>query len=196
MFRSILLVFALMFSATAFAQTAAPNPCANIAEATRGKNPTEIQTILESCRTEAASATSILPEMTPERAAEWSDAAKGFAEALGIAARELGIATNDFLTSPAGVLLAAILLFNYAGGAIVGFPFTIFTILVLLWLVRRLTTEKVEYETVPLLWGLVHYRRKKVDASVEYLSDSKGILLLLATVVMVVLNLIVWANVT
>lgn len=151
---------------------------------------------MESCRTEISGAASILPEATPEKATEWSDAAKGFAEALGIAARELGIATNDFLTSPAGVLLAAILLFNYAGGAIVGFPFTVFTILVLLWLVRRLTTEKVEYETVPLLWGLAHYRRKKADASVEYLSDGKGALLLLATLVMVILNLIVWVNVT
>lgn len=137
MIRSILLVFALMFSFSTFAQTATPNPCANIPEATRGKSSTEIQTILETCRADAVEVASVLPEVTPEKAAEWSDAAKGFAEAIGIAARELGIATNDFLMSPAGVLLAAILLFNYAGGAIVGFPFTIFTVLLMFWFTSR-----------------------------------------------------------
>lgn len=197
MFRSILLVFALMFSTAAFAQTAnVPNPCADIAEATRDKNSTEIQTILESCRTKASEAARILPQVTPEKAAEWSDAAKGFAEALGIAAKELGIATNDFLMSPAGFLLAAILLFNYAGGAIIGFPFTIFTILLMFWLIRRMVTGKIEYETVPVLWGAFQYRRKKSYQSAEYLGEGKAALLLLTALGLLILNLVVWLNVT
>ena len=197
MFRSVLLVFALMFSTAAFAQTAnVPNPCADIAEATRGKNPTEIQTILESCRAKASEAASILPELTPEKAADWSNAAKGFAEALGIAARELGIATNDFLTSPAGFLLAAILLFNYAGGAIVGLPFSIFTILLMYWLIRRLMTGKVEYETVPIFWGAFQYRRKKLAQSVDYISEGKAALMILTAIGLGIMNIVVWVNVT
>lgn len=197
MFRSILLVFALMFSTAAFAQTAnVPNPCADIAEATRDKNSTEIQTILESCRTKASEAARILPQVTPEKAAEWSDAAKGFAEALGIAARELGIATNDFLMSPAGILLAAILLFNYAGGAIIGLPFSIFTILLMFWLIRRLMTGKVEYEMVPIFWGAFQYRRRKSYQSVDYIGEGKAALMILTALGLGIMNAIVWLNVT
>lgn len=197
MFRSILLVFALMFSATAFAQTTnVPNPCADIAETTRGKNSTEIQTILESCRAKASGAAGILPELTPEKAADWSNAAKGFAEALGIAARELGIATNDFLASPAGFLLAVILLFNYAGGAIVGLPFSIFTILLMYWMSRRLMTSKVEYEMVPILWGAFQYRRKKLVQTVDHISEGKAMLMILTAIGICIMNLVVWVNVT
>ena len=197
MFRSILLAFTLMFSTAAFAQTAnVPNPCADIAEATRGKSATEIQTILETCRTKASESGSILPEVTPEKAAEWSDAAKGFAEALGIAARELGIATNDFLMSPAGFLLAAILLFNYAGGAIIGLPFSVFTILLMFWLIRRLTTGKVEYEMVPIFWGAFHYRRKKLMETADSIGEDNALLLLLTALGLGFMNIIVWFNVS
>lgn len=190
MFRSFFLAVSLMLSSVAMAQTA--NPCDNIPEATRGKNSTEIATILETCRGDNGN----LPSITPQKAAEWSDAAKGFAEALGIAAKELGIATNDFLMSPAGILLAIILLFNYAGGAIMGFPFSIFTILLMFWLIRRLMTDKVEYEVVPILWGAFQWRRKKVVQSVSYISEGKGILLLLTALGLLLMNLVVWLNVT
>lgn len=190
MLRSIILAVSLMFSSVAMAQTV--NPCDNIPEATRGKNSTEIATILETCRGDNGN----MPTITPEKAAEWSDAAKGFAEALGIAAKELGIATNDFLMSPAGFLLAAILLFNYAGGAIIGLPFSIFTILLMFSLIRRLMTDKIEYEVVPVLWGAFQWRRKKVVRSVDYITEGKGALLILSALGLFIMNVIVWLNVT
>lgn len=196
MFRSILLVLAMIGSTTTFAQDAAINPCTNIAEATRNKNITEVNVILESCRTKIDSATSLLPEITPENATKFSEAAKGVAEALGIAAKELGIATNDFLMSPAGTLLAVILLLAYAGGIIIGVPFTIFTILAMFWLVRYLMTDRVEYEMVPILWGAFQYRRKKSYRSIDYIREGRGVMLILVGFGLVILNIIVWANVT
>lgn len=83
MIRSLLLVTLLLFSGLAFAQTATPNPCANIAEATRNLSQQEVSTLLETCR--APRATVVEQLANPETANKWSDAAKGFAEAIGVA---------------------------------------------------------------------------------------------------------------
>lgn len=188
----ILSVALLLASVPAFAQSPqAPNPCANIAEATRNLSQQATATLLESCRTVAPTAVEKLAD--PVQANKWSEAAKGFAQALGIAAKELGIAANDFLDSPAGYLLAAILLFNYAGGAIIGFPFTIFSMCFWWYVVRRITTTKIEYENVPMFWGALTIRRKKL---VAYDANYLGEYSLVAAFVLFVLNVVVWMNVT
>lgn len=56
-------------------------------------------------------------------AATWGQqaatAAEGFAKALGIAARELGVTVNDFLHTDAGKLTAILIIWKVAGAAIV-----------------------------------------------------------------------------
>ncbi|AMQ65978.1 hypothetical protein AAY80_134 [Stenotrophomonas phage vB_SmaS-DLP_6] len=194
MLRSILLSLAFLVATPAFAQNAGPNPCANLAEATKGLSSEKTATLLESCRTSSAVPATIEKMADPDTANKWSQAAKGFAEALGIAAKELGIAANDFLDSPAGYLLAAILLFNYAGGAIVGFPFTIFTLIFWWYVNRRVLIESVEHERVPVMWGAFSIRRVK---NVVYeKSEYTAIFHLLSALALVVLNLVVWLNVT
>lgn len=194
MFRSIILSVALMFSTVAFANEAVPNPCQNIPEVTKGKTTTEIAAILESCRSNSGS--TILPSVNPEDAVEWSDAAKGFAEALGMAARELGIATNDFLNSPAGVLLAGILLINYAGGAIIGLPFSLFSILLVYSLFRRFTAGEVKYELAPVLWGAFHIRRKVQVGDAKDIDGNNSLSLFVYIIALGALNLMVWVNVS
>jgi hypothetical protein len=194
MFRSVLLSLAFLFAVPAFAQDAGPNPCANLAESTRGLSQEKTATLLESCRSGTGAPAAIQKMADPETASKWSAAAKGFAEALGIAAKELGIAANDFLDSPAGYLLAAILLFNYAGGAIVGFPFTIFTLIFWWYVNRRVLIESVEHERVPLLWGAFSVRRVK---NIVYdKSEYTAIFHLLSALALVILNIVVWVNVT
>jgi hypothetical protein len=196
MFRSIVLAAVLMFAAVpAFAQEAAPNPCADLANATKGLSSDKVATILESCRTNASTPQIVEKMANPETASKWSEAAKGFAQALGIAAKELGIAANDFLDSPAGYLLAALLLFNYAGGFIVGLPVTLITMFMVYGLLRRIWTDKVEYETVNYFWGLIPVRRVKTRTRADF---SEGTWVMTATVLAAagILNLIVWMNVT
>lgn len=200
-FKTLLFLLALAFSLTAcnvaFAQTATVNPCENLAEATRGKNYNEVDTILKSCRKSAGTVTEAIAEKMPdaEEVTGWSQAAKGFAEALGIAAKQLGIAVNDFLNSPAGILLAVILLFNYAGGAIVGLPFTMFSLWMLWRLARRLTIATVEYENVPVFWGFTTRRRVKYTKMTS-ISSENGMTLFLAALGLLILNGIIWLNVT
>lgn len=197
MFRSIVLSVALLFSAGVLAQETTPNPCADLANSTKGLSPDKVSVILESCRDSTKAAPAIVEKMAdPDVADKWSNAAMGIARAIGIAAKELGIAANDFLDSPAGFLVAALLLFNYAGGFIVGLPVTILTVLIASHLLRRVWTDKVEYETVNYLWGLLPIRRIKTRTNSDL--DCGGVWAMTATVLAAagVLNLIVWLNVT
>lgn len=195
MFRNLFLAAALMFLAVpAFAQNpAAVNPCADIAEATRDKSSMEVDTILKACRKAEADKPFIaIPDA--EDANSWADAAKGFGEALGIAAKELGIAANDFLNSPAGWLLAFILLFNYAGGAVVGVPMTLFILLFWWNTMKRVMRDRVEYTYVPVLWGLFSIRRVSSLTSSD--SGYWGPWAILSSIGLLIIMLIIWTNVT
>ena len=155
-------------------------------------NQQEVSTLLETCRAPAASVVEQLAN--PETANKWSDAAKGFAEAIGIAARELGVATNDFLDSPAGYLLAFILLFNYGGGMVIGVPMSVFTILLWWTTVKRVMRGTIEYQTVPVFWGAFTMRR--VSKMTTQSSEEWGVYAVLSGIGLLILNLIIWVNVT
>lgn len=63
------------------------------------------------------------PSATMTLAATWgtqaAEAAKGFASALSIAAKELGVTINDFLHTDAGRLTAALIIWKVAGATII-----------------------------------------------------------------------------
>lgn len=95
-------------------------------------------------------------------AATWgtqaAQAAEGFAKALGIAARELGVTVNDFLHTDAGKLTAILIIWKIAGTAAVKMLYGLVFISIGLTLVRtiymRLFTK--EYVKVPYsrFWGM------------------------------------------
>lgn len=87
-------------------------------------------------------------------AATWgqqaSTAAEGFAHALAIAAKELGITINEFLATPAGKLTAVLIVWKVAGAALIHLCYGIFIVVIGQCLSRfiylRLFTK--EYQTV------------------------------------------------
>lgn len=196
MLRNVILFTVMMFLSVpmAYAQEASTNPCDNIAEVTRGKTQNEVSVILETCRKTENTITIGSAPVTKEQATEWGAIAKEFAEALGIAAREMGVAVNDFLQSPAGFLLAAILVVKFAGGVVIGFPFTVFSIVCVLWLAKKVSTKEIHYEDVPMFWGAITVRRVKIIKR-EFNGDASTAVFL-AAVAMLLLNFIVWVNVT
>lgn len=56
-----------------------------------------------------------------EQMSKYAEVATQVAGALGIAARELGMAANDFLQTPAGVFVAFIIMFKVLGPTVVAF---------------------------------------------------------------------------
>lgn len=195
-FRNIILMLALAFCAMpAFAQNA--NPCDDIPETTRGKSPDAVATILSMCRSAAAgpllnTVTANAPK--PEEVSEWSQAAKGIAEAIGVAAKGLGIAVNEFLNSPAGVLVAFVLTVKYAGGVIIGIPFVVFSILVWVYVYRRASIKTIAYENVPMFWGMLTVRRK-TKVEMEAMDGDVGSILFGTGFALMFLDLIVCLNV-
>ena len=195
---AVLLMAAPFFASEATAQSEKLNPCSDIAGATVGKSNAEQLALITACRTaepEKTFAQSVTP--TPETAMKWAEASKGFAQALGIAAKELNIAANDFLDSPAGILLASVLVWNYAGDSVMG-VFGIFVALGLTffllpfwWYVnRRIQLKEVDYEYIPVLWGAFQRRRVK-SATWRWDSDEQMMTVFsgLATLVMLI---VIW----
>lgn len=91
---------------------------------------------------------------------QMATAAEGFAKALNIAAKELGITINDFLNTPAGKLTAILIIWKVAGAAAVKMLYGVLFVTVGLSMVRmmylRLFTkgyEKVSYSYFGLIKG-------------------------------------------
>lgn len=161
MIRKIFAIAALAFSGLAFAGTASVD-VSGLTEA----QVAELKAIAAKKVADAAAAAhNQAPAATPENitagvalAATWggqaSEAAKGFAQALGIAARELNITINDFLRSPAGILTAVLVVWKIAGASVLkllfGSIFTCAGLLVARALWKRLFTDR--YETVTYSW--------------------------------------------
>lgn len=188
MFRALLLSALMLFAVPSFAQETGPNPCADIANATKDLTPQATATLLESCRTKA---TTVVEKIAANK---WAEAAKGIGQGIGVAAKELGIAANDFL----GLVVAVLLFFNFAGGfmtALIAASISVLSLYVLYKLLDRLWTEKATYTMVPVLWGAFSFRRvtEKIRA------DHDGDEIVMTAIYLAaagLFNLIVWANLT
>lgn len=73
--------------------------------------------------------------VTPERLNEWAEKGKGIGMAIGSAAKELGIAANDFLKTDAGKMTMGIILWKMLGHDITHFigGFVFFFSLASIW---------------------------------------------------------------
>lgn len=95
-------------------------------------------------------------------AATWgsqlSQAAEGFARALGIAAKELNVTINEFITSPAGILTAAVIIWKVAGATLIKMVYGTIFLTVGLTMVRilytRLFVKEMKEVQYSYLWGL------------------------------------------
>jgi hypothetical protein len=189
LFLCVILFFMSVSTAFAAEATTGPNPCANIAEATRNLGSQEIATLLESCRSPAKSVAEKLAD--PETANEWGTAAKSFAVAIGIAAKELGIATNDFLKSPAGFLLAAVLIFKFCGGILIGVPFMVFTMWFCYRTINKYRQKDAEYVAVSYFWGL-YVRQKAVNIKYSPWEEGSVFFTLIVLLTGLIANGFVW----
>ena len=189
--KFIIFVLAMIMGASALAQNTPTNPCTNIPEVTKNMSSTQVATLLETCRTPSNVS---LPSVSVEQASQWGTVAKEFAGAIGIAAKELGVAVNDFLDSPAGYLMAAILVFKFAGGVIVAVPFTLVSVVFLYWVLSRFRIKSIDYEYKPVLWGLFDYRRKLRVVIRDELPVHLQFYSMAAILLTAIMNIVVWLN--
>jgi hypothetical protein len=125
---------------------------------------------------------------TIESVDKWADISLKFARALGVAAKELGIAANDFLKTPAGMLTAGVIVFQYMGGPIIHVSIGLFILItglgLLTWFARTTPRMVYTYDLTNKNWlgnhPLIGKERKALDGEI-----GGGILLGYAVVLVV-----------
>jgi hypothetical protein len=168
----VMLFFAMPVSADAApANYTAYNPCDHLAEQYKQLDGAQYQGLVNSCDAKPAASTQDKVQQAASTAqnvaviaqgvgAGVGDAAKGVGGAISDLAKNLGVTINDFLHSPAGVLLAFVLVVKFIGGKIFVIPFVVFVVTFWWYVVNRISRD-VEYEYVPILWGAFQKRRVK-----------------------------------
>lgn len=108
----------------------------------------------------------------PDDVREWAGLAKEFGSAVGQTAKELGIAVNDFLMTPAGILITIYLFWSKLGGIIIGVPFLIGIWYAYYRVCDMYRRTPLETEVRPALFGLIN---KTVVTKYRYATQDEWI---------------------
>ncbi len=94
------------------------------------------------------------PEIpAPEDFEKYAKIGEGIAKSLGAAMKELNVQSNEFLTTPVGMITTGLIVYKVLGedvldqvhGIIQSFFFTLIWVSYLIWFVRRSTDIKIKY---------------------------------------------------
>ena len=131
---------------------------------TNGLTPEQIAAVQKSIDAAKQANTGTTLSMASEWGAQAATAAEGFAKALGIAAREIGVTVNEFISTPAGKLTAALIVWKVAGATLVSMVYGMVVLVVGLYatwlLAQHIATEKYVSAPYSRFWGLWAGERK------------------------------------
>ena len=150
-----IITFTLM---SVLAPTASAAQCADIANI-HGLSHTQRQEIVVACETAKLDVTTSTTKVDLMAVSEWGQVAKDWAEAIGIAAKELGFAANEFLATDAGKLTAGLIAWHILGEDIIDIVTSLLVAivapLIYLLMVRRSNPFIYEHKPVTYFWGLI-----------------------------------------
>lgn len=99
--------------------------------------------------------TNSLP-ITPDNVNEWTRAGQQFGQMLGGAAKEVGMAVNDFVKTPVGKMTAALIIWHYMGNSIIHFVMALIVLFVGIAAIRhiigRICNDHTEYDMNTKTW--------------------------------------------
>lgn len=138
----------------------------------------------------ASSAVQTVKEaVTAENISAFGQASRDVAKAIGLAASELGLAVNEFLRSPAGILTVTVVLWKMFGLQMLGLFLCGLTLVIAFWFVKRATVSEYTMVEKRRFWGLYTVtKRVPTYATFKEMDDSQG-LSIGATVVVTLLLL-------
>ena len=159
MFRKFIVGIALSICAMTAMSTQVTVDVGNLSDAQVAElKATAARAVADASKGEAPSS----PGATITMAATWGQqaaaAAEGFARALGIAAKELGVTVNDFLHTDAGKITAVLIIWKVAGATAVKMMYGTLFVAVGLSIVRvmyfRLFTKEYKEVQYTRLFGM------------------------------------------
>lgn len=147
------IIAAIAFCSMAFVSVASAQETGNGCEIDPDWKQSKINETLSACKDRAQS---MDPEAVAENVSAYAEVAKGVAEAIGIAAREVGIAVDEFVKTDTGKLTVALIVWHVAGddiiSIVIGIPCIIFA--VFLWFAITNRTKRTgEFEIIKNRWG-------------------------------------------
>ncbi len=131
-----------------------------------------------------------------KEAEAWSELGANMGKAMVGAAREVGVAANEFSQTDLGKIVVAMVAFKIAGrdilGIVVGSLILVFGYGLALWLAVTARWSTVKYEYEPILWGMIKKQRILSISTEEDVVTMKmiGCAILLALTTIVGLNVI------
>lgn len=125
---------------------------------------------------------------------KWGELGTGMGRAAVSAAKEVGVATNDFVQTPLGKITMGVVLYKVMGHDLIKFAvgttvFVVFLTTALVLVFRRKGNVKFDYE--PRLWGAWH---KKVVVEIKEAEENVVIMHFLGGAVCTVISLVAICN--
>lgn len=114
-----------------------------------------------------------------------------FSSSLGLAARELGYAANEFLASPAGILTATVIIWKVFMVQILGIIFLMVVIPLWIYMLRKTMIDKVEYLPIKRWGGREGHKKVVTYESFDSISSERCRSMLIISVFAIVLIAII-----
>lgn len=185
MIKQLLVAAAIMFSSAAFAVEC------NIP--TEGMSQQAVKQMYDICIKEKSKAEkSDVLTQAKENVSLISDigvVSKDFAVSIGIAAKELGIAANEFLTTPAGIFTAFIIIWKLFLIQIIGLLAVLAVVIAWIKLTRLAFTDSVETVKVKRFFGWYEtnkdIRKYSTFAQMDFNQGSSFIVISIVAIILI-----------
>lgn len=123
------------------------------------------------------------------------------AGAITSTARQLNVTVNEFIKSPAGILVILFIFAKYFGYTVFKFVTTLFfwyfITRLYIWGIRRSMNYTATFEDRKFLWGMFTYK-KKVDSTYttfDAMGESAGMIFIVSTICYAIFTIIVMCNI-
>lgn len=123
------------------------------------------------------------------------------AGAITSTARQLNVTVNEFIKSPAGILVILFIFAKYFGYTVFKFVTTLFfwyfITRLYIWCTRRCMDYTATFEDRKFLWGMFTYK-KKVDSTYttfDAMGESAGMIFIVSTICYAIFTIIVMCNI-
>jgi hypothetical protein len=159
----LIAIMAILFCPMAFAQTSASSISSlDVSKLTAEQKATLIANVAALEKEEKSPAN--VSKTIRTEAEAWGDLGGNMGRAAVSAAKEIGMAANDFVQTPLGKVTMGIIVYKIVGASLLKVFFGTFVLLfsysLAMWFLLRKKYDSAEYENRAMFWGL--YNRKLV----------------------------------